>query len=128
MRITLKCPYCGKNAKMVSGQSIYPYRRDLFEKTFYLCEPCKAYVGCHPGTQKPLGRLADAALRAGKREAHAAFDPIWKEGYMRRGQAYAWLGKELELPAPHIGEMDLQQCQKTKEISLNYLSSVRASD
>lgn len=66
------CDYCGDAAKLVTGKAIYPHRPDLFRLHFWQCEPCGAYVGCHKkeggngdGT-KPLGRIANAELRAAK--------------------------------------------------------------
>jgi hypothetical protein len=119
------CPYCGKSSVKTTGNAIYPHLPRLAGKTFYQCVPCKAWVGCHDGTDKPLGRLADAQLRRAKQDAHAAFDPIWKtlvEAGMgksaARSRAYAWLAKELgiERSACHIGEFDLTMCQEIVNI------------
>lgn len=81
-----------------------------------------AYVGCHPGTEQPLGRLADAKLRLAKSHAHAVFDPIWerkmaKEGCSKgeaRGKGYAWLAGQLGIDPKdcHIGMMDVDTCIK----------------
>lgn len=110
----LLCAYCQQPTKLVGGDVIYPHRPDLAEKRFYQCEPCVAYVGCHPGTEKPLGRVANAALRAAKMKAHGAFDAIWKGGGMKRGQAYAWLRTKmgLEEDACHIGMFSVEQCEE----------------
>ena len=119
-----KCPYCGAKAQLVDGTAIYPHRPDLAEKKFYQCAPCDAYVGCHPpsvngqggvGTgTTPLGRLANAELRRLKSQAHAVFDPLWRNGRMRRREAYAWLAKQLGIPATdaHIGMFDEVQCKR----------------
>lgn len=114
------CAYCGKEAEFVGGITLYPRRKDLHHLNFWLCEPCGAYVGCHaenasPGEDgtRPLGRLANAELRAAKQRAHAIFDPIWKNGELTRPAAYRWLARELgiEDEACHIGEFDIDQCQ-----------------
>lgn len=112
------CPYCGELSKLVYGDVVYPHRGDLRNKPFYLCGPCKAWVGCHPGTTTPLGRLADAGLRKAKSAAHAAFDPFWRSGKMSRGTAYAKLGDELGIPREevHIGMMDAERCRRVVEI------------
>ncbi len=116
-----KCPYCGTRSELVTGQEIYPHRPDLFRKFFYQCSPCEAYVGCHPtGTGKsPLGRLANAELRRAKSDAHAAFDPLWREGSMSRHQAYKFLACELGIPASeaHIGMFDVPQCKRVVQIA-----------
>lgn len=110
------CPYCGEDAAPVTGQEIYPHRADLWEKRFFLCKPCGAYVGCHPDG-KPLGRLANAALRKAKQKAHAAFDPLWRSGKMKRSHAYSWLAKQLGIPKEktHIGGFDEAMCAKVLE-------------
>jgi hypothetical protein len=114
----ITCHYCGKPAELVGGDTIYPHRPDLAEKKFWNCTPCKAYVGCHPGTENPLGRLADAELRQAKMAAHAAFDPIWKEGRTYRRDAYAWLAQALNLTPDecHIGMFDKEGCQRVVEV------------
>lgn len=116
----VKCDYCGNAAKLVTGKAIYPHRPDLFRLNFWQCEPCVAYVGCHKkeggngdGT-KPLGRLANAELRAAKNRAHAAFDPLWRERGMKRHAAYGWLAEKLGVSKAecHIGMMDLDMCNR----------------
>lgn len=116
----LDCAYCQQPTQLVGGDVIYPHRLDLAEKKFYLCEPCGAYVGCHPGTETPLGRVANAELRKAKMEAHAAFDPLWKEGGMKRKEAYAWLRGELGLAEDecHIGMFDVDRCQEIVRLCL----------
>lgn len=118
------CPYCGGVAALVTGADIYPHRPDLCEKRFWACQPCDAYVGCHPAADAygrggmgdgtvPLGRLANAELRSLKQRAHAAFDPMWKSGAMSRRKAYAWLSTSMGIPSnkTHIGMFDEAQCR-----------------
>ena len=64
------CDYCGRQAEYVDSAEIYNGKS---YGMIYLCRPCKAYVGVHRGSDKPLGRLADAELREWKKRAHAAF-------------------------------------------------------
>ena len=115
------CLYCGKAAKLVTGKQIYPHRPDLYSKQFWQCKEDDAYVGCHAGSDKPLGRLANAKLRGLKMKAHAAFDPIWKSGKMSRNVAYAWLSKKLGIEPSqcHIGAMDLADCKRVIEACLD---------
>jgi hypothetical protein len=103
----------------VTGVSIYPHRPDLFAKLFYKCDTCGAYVGCHPGTDRPLGRLANAELRKAKSEAHAAFDPKWQRGkWAPRWRAYTKLAALLGIPSEdcHIGMFDIEQCKRVVEV------------
>lgn len=110
------CPYCGRLAEFVSSKEVYGGRD--YGHMIYLCRKCNAYVGCHKGTDKPLGRLANAQLRYWKQEAHAAFDPIWKYGLKKRNEAYAWLASCMGLPVKktHIGMFDVAQCKQVVAI------------
>lgn len=122
----VQCPYCGQPAPMVKGNVIYPHRRDLYPKNFWQCKPCDAYVGCHDANPKygndgtrPLGRMANPALRQAKKDAHNAFDPLWKDGHHpSRKAAYGWLAKQLGIPveACHIGEFDVVTCLRVVTI------------
>jgi len=116
--MSVVCNYCGKDAPLVSGKQVYPHRPDLYAKKFYRCMPCDAMVGCHPGTTKPLGRLANDELRKAKMAAHAAFDPLWKNRLWKRKQAYAWLALKLNIHARdcHIGMFDVDMCRRVIEV------------
>lgn len=110
----ITCAYCNQPAELVTGREIYPHRPDLYEKNFWQCKDCDAYVGCHGLSAAPLGRLANAELRAAKREAHAAFDPLWKGRSMSRSQAYRWLAGQMGIPfcQCHIGMFNVEQCKQ----------------
>lgn len=101
----------------------------------YACIPCDARVGVHRLTLKPLGRLADANLRALKIEAHEAFDPLWRDlanAYpelpvdcipyhihrIARTRAYEWLAREMGITPErcHIGAFDEAQCRRAVAI------------
>ncbi len=111
----VRCPYCDKVADFVDGRTVYPHRPDLARLRFYVCEPCGARVGCHRGTNNPLGVLANGPLRTARLSAHAAFDPLWKGGGMSRASAYKWLASELGISESdcHIGMFDEDQCART---------------
>lgn len=110
----LQCPYCTQPATY-RGNSRHLYSRNY--GPVWECVPCKAWVGCHKGTRTPLGRLANAELRKAKMAAHAAFDPMWKSGDMKRRAAYAWLADALSLPPEqaHIGMMDVAMCRRVMQ-------------
>lgn len=105
------CDYCGTPAEFVDSKVIYGRSYGMM----YLCPNCRAYVGVHKGTDKPLGRLADAELRKWKNEAHKAFDPLWQTGPFkrRRNAAYEWLAQQMKLPVEqtHIGMFDVEKCR-----------------
>ena len=113
------CPYCGRQAEYVDSKAIYGRSYGMA----YLCRPCDAYVGVHRGTDRPLGRLADADLRRWKKLAHATFDPLWQHGRFRgrRNAAYAWLSGQMGIPEAetHIGMFDVDRCKLAIQISKN---------
>lgn len=116
----MKCPYCGGSAKLVSASVVYKSKK-LHKNKVWVCEnypTCDAYVGCHPNTEIPLGRLANEKLRNLKMEAHRQFDPLWKCGLMNRHQAYAWLADMLQIPLDecHIGMFSPDMCRKVINI------------
>ncbi|WP_088255607.1 zinc-finger-containing protein [Fimbriiglobus ruber] len=129
--MSLFCPYCGSGAKLVLGRAIYADRwPNLSDKAFWACErypTCDAYVGCHPGTETPLGRLANKELRGWKLKAHNSFDPLWKAKLAKRqreqgpdpkirarGTGYQWLAGQLGIPVEqcHIGLFDADTCRR----------------
>ena len=107
-----ECPYC--KSKVVLADSAIVYGRSF--GPIYLCSnwpQCDAYVGCHKGTTKPLGRLANKELRQWKIKAHNALDELWKQKRYTRHKAYLIasdiLGKPFE--ETHIGMFDIQDCK-----------------
>ena len=116
------CPNCGEPAQLVDGSVIYPFRPNLHGRPFYLCAPCHAWVGCHPGTTKPLGIPADAETRQARIEAHDVFDPIWKTGRLMRVEAYAWLADELRIEREqcHISRFGTELCRQTVRVCERY--------
>ena len=106
--------FCGQLAVIVMGDVVYPHRPELATRPYWLCRPCSAYVGCHPGTVRPLGIPADAPTRAARYRAHGYFDRLWRDGgELTRFEAYAWLAGELGLPVEdtHMGLFDAETCE-----------------
>lgn len=120
------CGYCGCVAVLTFGKVLYPAREDLWRKMFWACPSCPdVYVGCHPGTQVPLGSLADKALREARSAAHAAFDPLWRREVRpgvppntARSRRYVWLAGRLGIPSAdcHIGGFSLELCRRVVEV------------
>lgn len=116
------CPHCGEQAQLVDGSVIYPFLPNLHGRYFYLCAPCNAWVGCQPGTTKPLGVPADSETRQARIEAHDVFDPIWKTGCLTRVDAYAWLADELRIEREqcHISRFGTELCRQTVRVCERY--------
>lgn len=113
------CRYCGSPVVYTSNAELYG--REYGDGKCYLCRNCRSFVGVHPGTDIPLGTLANEELRRYRKAAHFWFDKIWKKPtrITTRDKAYKWLSKELGLPKEktHIGMFEKEQCEKVMEIS-----------
>ena len=118
LEIPTICRYCGGAVRLVSASKVYgpaaAARLGIERQSFYQCQNCNARVGCHPGSTRPLGNLANEALRMKRMETHHDFDSFWKERGMSRTQAYKWMAKKMRLSEElaHIGGFEIDRCQK----------------
>lgn len=112
------CRYCGGVIRLVPAESIYgeaaAKRLELAGESIYQCQNCNARVGCHKGTTRPLGNVANETLRLKRMETHQIFDAYWQRCGMSRTAAYRWLAKQLHLSVAqtHIGSFEMDQCQQ----------------
>lgn len=133
MKKAIRVPYCKeceRESELVTADEIYPHRHDLWDKLFYVCGGCGSRVGCHDGTEKPLGRLSNSEQRKWKRMAHAAFDPLWKRKLARekcskskaRNAGYKWLAEQMQIPVKrcHIAMMSIDECKHVINICEPY--------
>lgn len=116
------CRYCGSVIRLVPAETIYgteaAQRLELAGEFIYQCQNCNARVGCHKGTTRPLGNVANETLRMKRMETHRVFDAYWKQCGMTRTKAYRWLARQLHLPEDqtHIGSFEMDQCQKVIDL------------
>ena len=111
------CRYCGGIIRLVPASTIYgasAERLGMTDEKVYQCQNCNARVGCHHGTTRPLGNVANEVLRLKRMETHRVFDAFWRSRAMSRTQAYQWLAQQMELPESeaHIGGFEMEQCQR----------------
>ena len=122
------CDYCDCSTELVNSAEIY--NGQDFGK-MWICRQCRAYVGCHYGSSKALGRVANPQLRNAKKIAHHYFDQIWAY-YQKvhktskreaRKAGYRWLSANMKTPISetHIGMFDINQCLKATKLSKEYL-------
>jgi hypothetical protein len=126
---TLECPQCHRRAPLVD--STVAYKGSDYGRLVYYCEDCDTSVGCHAGTTKPLGTMANAELRRLRVAVHNLFDPICKMVYESRRlkdpkcskskvrkDCYARLAERMGIPAEmcHIGNFGDDQCRRAIEI------------
>jgi len=141
------CSSCHREARLTTGEEIYPHRQDLWNQQFYKCDSCGGYVGCHKGGITPYGTPANAVLRRARTGVHKLFDPIWLTADLcgayapednkarwtirkaARTRLYGYLSVQLDIPIEdtHIGMFDLELCRRATEVlrNLTYLE-VRA--
>lgn len=115
------CRYCGGIIRLVPSEAVYGASAERLGKQgekIFQCQNCGARVGCHKGTGRPLGNVANEILRLKRIEAHQVFDSLWKSRNMDRTAAYRWLAKELGLPmrTAHIGGLEMDQCQRVIDL------------
>ncbi len=110
------CRFCGDEVKLVNNAIFYG-GREYGWPLAYACSSCGARVGTHPGTDIPLGTLADKATMSARRQAHAAFDPLWQnKGAGMRARAYRALSRAMGREAAHISWMDTADCRTVVEL------------
>ena len=122
LQIQVKCQYCHKLARLTTGAEVWPNSPGLGHKKVWKCDRDDAWVGCHEGTESPLGQLADGPLRYARIAAHEAFDPIWKimasvkrwDRAAARVKTNEWLAAQLGLPVDQcqFGGMTYEVCLK----------------
>jgi hypothetical protein len=108
--MTIYCVGCGKNveARLTSGEEIYPHRPDLFRLPFWKCDGCGNYVGCHHKAShfrtRPLGNIPTYELRELRKKIHSIIDPLWRGKKLSRGKLYARISAAIGYEY-HTGEI-----------------------
>ena len=115
------CRYCGGIIRLVPASTIYgasAERLGMTDEKVYQCQNCNARVGCHKGTTRALGHVANETLRLKRIETHQVFDAFWKHKGMSRTKGYQWLARQMGLPERlvHIGGFEMDQCQKVIDL------------
>ncbi len=94
------CTGCGAevDARLTDGAEMYPHRADLEALRFWVCDVCRAFVGCDAkgkDPMRPLGFLATPEIKTWRRKIHEMLDPLWKQKRIKRGKAYAYIAHRL---------------------------------
>jgi hypothetical protein len=126
------CPYCASEVELVTGGDVYPERPELADRKIWRCTCCDAYVGCYRSGARvvlrggeevisdgtlPMGSLANEELRAARIETHRMFDALTlPPALMARRDAYAWMGRLLNVPTEeaHIASLTYDECVKVQ--------------
>lgn len=115
-RVNIHCPNCGAKATLHPASFVYGSSRSM-DKYLYVCDrypACNSYVAAHRATLRPMGSLADAALRNKRIRAHRAFDQLWRSGLMTKKEAYQWMQAEFGLheDQAHIAQFGTYMCDR----------------
>ena len=126
------CRYCGGVIRLVPADTIYGaavIRLGLEREQIYLCQNCNARVGCHRGTTRPLGSVANEVLRLKRMETHQVFDAFWKRRGMTRTQGYRWLAEQMHIPEKraHIGGFEMDDCEQAIRLCREYENTKEAA-
>lgn len=127
--VPTSCNCCGgTRVHLVENSEIYGGRSYGDWPYAYLCRDCYAYVGLHPATDLPLGTLADKPLREARTRCKKPFERIWREGWLSRVAAYAWLASQLGLPVSecHFGLFDAARCEQARLVCEDFLEQANA--
>ena len=122
----MRCPYCGSPVVFRSADGIY--KENSSGAMLYVCSrypECDSYVRAHPGSDAPMGSLANHELRTLRRTAHYYFDQLYKSGRMSREDAYRWLADKMRTPLSeaHIGHCGEYYCKQVIEESRRVLGT-----
>lgn len=125
---TMRCPYCGATVELRSADGIYKENKN--QTMLYVCRnypACDAYVRVHPGTNIPVGTMANRKLRVLRETAHTYFDRLHTSGIMTKEEAYYWLANLIQAPLgkAHIGYLGEYYCKRVMQESMNLLNSPR---
>ena len=125
------CRYCGGVIKLIPASAVYgesTQRLGMESEFVYQCQNCNARVGCHKGTTRALGNVANEVLRLKRRETHKVFDAFWQGNGMSRTKAYKWLAAQMRLSEKdaHIGGFEMDQCQQVIDLCRRELEKTAA--
>jgi len=123
------CDVCGSDRVVCDDNKIlYGKNYGKWPKCYY-CMRCQSFVGCHPGTLIPLGKMATQATRRQRRRVHELIDPLWQSGLAERSNIYQWMAIVLHIPIDdaHISWFDKTQLDTIEELLPAYIQSVKDS-
>ena len=109
------CRFCKGSVRLVNNEEVYG--REYGWPLLYRCDDCGARVGTHPGTDIPLGTLADEETQKARKRAHVAFDVLWRgKTPWHRAQAYKALARALGVRVAHISWLDARDCERVMRL------------
>lgn len=104
------CCGCNKDveARLTDGTEIYPHRPDLASLSFWRCDTCRNFVGCHHKTAdrtRPLGCIPTKEIKNARQHIHRILDPLWEGKKNMRGKVYRKVAAKLGIKEYHTAEL-----------------------
>ena len=103
------CPYCHKSDIKLMTQTEF-YGREYSGAKLYVCQGCKARVGCHKGTEIAMGPLSDEELRGLRMQIHNIIDKQWETKRERTG-LYRKLSERYDMQPFHVGFLNNEKAR-----------------
>ncbi|MBD2798375.1 hypothetical protein ID856_18005 [Xenorhabdus sp. 18] len=119
--IPTHCHYCCGH--VITAHHINVFGRVLGKWPWlYLCTSCGARVGMHPGTDIPLGTLADKPTRIARASSKLTFERMREYRELERTDAYRWLARKLGISFRrcHFGWFDADMCERAKNFCMRF--------
>lgn len=106
-----QCRFCKGKVLLVSNKEIYGVEYGW--PLIYKCESCHARVGCHRGTDIPLGTLANSKTIEARKKTHALLDSLWrgKPAHVRT-KVYRILAEKMARREFHVSWLDAEECDQ----------------
>lgn len=91
------CTQCKQDveARLTTGEQVYPHRPDLYKMNFWIHDICGNFVGCHKdgSGKRPMGCIATKEIKDARMKIHALLDPLWKHKRIKRQKLYERISK-----------------------------------
>lgn len=127
----VRCDECGSPCVELQSKKLMGMHIKGPWDLIWHCGSCLAFVGCHQGTDVPMGLMANRDTRHARYMAHETLDPLWrgKRAIAERAEVYAWIAAFLGI-APevaHISMLNEEQCNRLIAGVENFKETRRAS-
>ncbi len=131
-RNTVRCPYCGAQAKLRPATAVYGDATINKDTYVYLCDrypKCDSYVYAHPQSKEPMGTLANGDLRHKRILAHRAINKLCKSKKMTEREVYKFLGYQLGIPfeMTHIASFGEYMCGRVVQVCYELIDKTRTA-
>jgi hypothetical protein len=120
------CVSCKKDviATLTNGKDVYPHRNDLYNLKFYKCPTCNNFVGCHKGTNNPLGCIPSKELKQARIKAHNFIDSYWKTGKCKRSEVYNILSNHFGYEYHNGNTKSVEECEEAINVIKEYFEGI----